>query len=88
MAPLLKARLDKRLETFSLAVAIEAASGVTALVGPSGAGKTTLLRCLAGLTRPDGGRIALGDRVFFDAAAGIDLKAQARRVGLMMSMSL
>ena len=88
MAPLLTARLDKRLETFSLAVAIEAASGVTALVGPSGAGKTTLLRCLAGLTRPDGGRIALGDRVFFDAAAGIDLKAQARRVGLMMSMSL
>ena len=83
MAPLLTARLDKRLETFSLAVAVEAGPGVTALVGPSGSGKTTLLRCLAGLTRPDGGRIALGERVFFDAAARIDLPAQARRVGLI-----
>ena len=44
-----------------------------ALFGASGAGKTTLLRMLAGLTRPDSGRLVVGDEVWFDAARGIDL---------------
>lgn len=54
-----------------------------ALVGPSGAGKTTVLRAIAGLRRPDRGRIALGDHAWFDADAGVDLPPEQRSVGLV-----
>jgi molybdate transport system ATP-binding protein len=55
--------------------------GVVALFGRSGAGKTSVVRALAGLARPDEGRIAVGDTVFFDSAKGIDLPTERRRVG-------
>jgi len=53
------------------------------LYGPSGAGKTTLLRIIAGLTKPDVGRIEFEDTVWFDSKAGINLKPQERNVGFM-----
>ena len=56
---------------------------VVALLGPSGSGKTTLLRAVAGLETPYRGAIALGDKVFFDAARNIDLPAEARGLGLV-----
>lgn len=56
---------------------------VLGVVGPSGAGKTTLLRAVAGLHRARAGRIACGGQVWFDSAAGIDLPAHRRRVGLV-----
>jgi molybdate transport system ATP-binding protein len=77
----LEVALTKRLPGFTLDVAWRAGDGVAVLFGPSGAGKTLTLQCLAGLIRPDAGRIALGDRVFFDAAAGVDLPPQQRRIG-------
>lgn len=52
---------------FSLDVEFSAAPGFTILFGPSGSGKTTLLDCIAGLSTPDAGRIAVGERVLFDA---------------------
>ncbi len=52
-----------------------------ALVGPSGAGKTTVLRSIAGATRPAEGRIAVGERVLFDAERHVNLPPEARRVG-------
>ena len=55
----------------------------TALLGASGCGKSMTLRCIAGVERPDKGRICLGDRVLFDSEAGIDLPPQQRRVGLL-----
>jgi molybdate transport system ATP-binding protein len=65
---------------FSLDVALEAPLGITILFGASGAGKTTLLDCLAGLTIPDEGRIALGNAVLFDSADRINLAPQRRQV--------
>jgi len=66
---------------FVLGVGFEAAPGFTILFGASGAGKTTLLDCIAGLTAPDSGRIAIGNRVLFDSAAQIDISVAKRRVG-------
>ncbi|TDQ45139.1 ABC transporter ATP-binding protein [Tepidicella xavieri] len=54
-----------------------------ALVGPSGAGKTSMLRCLAGLMRPQRGRVEVGGEVWVDTDAGICLPPQRRHVGLV-----
>ncbi len=51
--------------------------------GPSGAGKTTLIRMIAGLVKPDRGRIVVNGKVWYDSKRGIDLPAQKRRVGYM-----
>jgi len=64
--------ITKRLPGFALDVSWQAEQSVLGLFGPSGAGKTLTLQCLAGLVRPDAGRIVVGERVFFDAAAGVD----------------
>jgi molybdate transport system ATP-binding protein len=66
---------------FALAMAFEAPPGVTAIFGRSGSGKTTAVNAVAGLLRPDRGRIALDGRVLFDAAQGIALPVHRRRVG-------
>jgi molybdate transport system ATP-binding protein len=71
------------LRSFELAVALTVGAETVALVGPSGAGKSTVLRAIAGLRRPDRGRIALGDAAWFDADAGIDLAPERRSVGLV-----
>lgn len=54
-----------------------------ALVGPSGSGKTTVLRAIAGLERPEAGRIALGERVWFDAGRRVHLAPDRRSVGMV-----
>jgi molybdate transport system ATP-binding protein len=58
-------------------------STVLILFGPSGSGKTTILRCLAGLERPDRGRIRFISRTWFDAEQKIDVPPQERAVGYM-----
>ena len=70
-APLIRARAELPLD------------GVAVLFGPSGAGKTTVLRLLAGLDRPDAGTVRLGDETWSDAARGIHLPPQRRRVGFL-----
>jgi molybdate transport system ATP-binding protein len=69
---------------FSLAVDFSAAAGFTILFGPSGSGKTTLLDCVAGLATPDAGRIAVGERVLFDAGSRIDVPVAKRGVGYVL----
>ena len=65
-------------------VAIEFPAGqCTVLLGPSGCGKTTILRSIAGLLRPDSGRIVIGDAVAFDASTGIDVPPEKRRLGMV-----
>ena len=56
---------------------------LVALVGPSGAGKSSLLRAVAGLMRPEHGRIALGDAVWSDSSTGVFVPPQHRRVGMV-----
>jgi molybdate transport system ATP-binding protein len=70
------------LRSFDLALTLEVA-GTIALVGPSGAGKSSILRAIAGLARPAEGRIALGDDVWFDSAAGTWRSPESRHVGLV-----
>ncbi|MEQ8601845.1 MAG: molybdenum ABC transporter ATP-binding protein [Marivibrio sp.] len=81
-APALHIAVEKRLsERITIAADFQAGDGVTALFGRSGAGKTSLVEMIAGLLRPDRGRIAVQGRVLFDSQARIDLPAEARRVG-------
>src|SRR5271169_6845428 len=80
----LHAQVRKRIpgaSDFVLDVDFHAAPGFTILFGASGAGKTTLLDCIAGLIEPDSGRIAIGDRVLFDASAHVRLPVEKRNVG-------
>ncbi len=73
-------RLHGQGRTFELHARFECHHDVTVVFGPSGSGKSVTLQAVAGLMRPDSGRIVLGDRVLFDAAQGIDLPARERRV--------
>ncbi|HSC18836.1 MAG TPA: molybdenum ABC transporter ATP-binding protein [Rhizomicrobium sp.] len=71
-----------RYRAFALEVAFQAQNtGITALFGPSGAGKTTVIDALAGLIRPERGRIAVNGRVLFDSHTGTWIPAHARRAG-------
>jgi len=73
--------VEKQLGALTLTVHFQAASGATALFGPSGAGKTSVVNMIAGLLRPDSGSIALEDTILFDAARGIDIPPHRRRIG-------
>ena len=54
---------------------------VTAICGPSGSGKTSILSIIAGLRRPDRGKVQLGKRLLEDRVAGFHLAPEARRIG-------
>lgn len=75
--------VEKELGGFHLNVKLEAGDETLALLGASGCGKSLTLKCIAGIERPDRGRIVLDDRVLFDSEKKIDLPPQARRTGLM-----
>jgi molybdate transport system ATP-binding protein len=68
---------------FRLAVALEFGPGLSVLFGPSGSGKTTILSAIAGLLRPNTGRVTLGNQTLFDAEQGVDLAPNQRRVALV-----
>lgn len=84
MPPMLSAELRTRVGALSLDVALEVPSGgCLALAGPSGAGKTTVLRAVAGLVRPDEGRIACGGETWLDTARGRALPPERRHCGYL-----
>jgi len=68
---------------FSVAVDFEAGPGITSLFGRSGAGKSTVLAAIAGLIRPDSGRIALGGETWFDSSTGFELPVHRRGAALV-----
>jgi molybdate transport system ATP-binding protein len=71
--------VTKRLGDVEIAVAFESDAGLTALFGPSGSGKTSILNMIAGLLRPDKGRIAVGGETLF--GDGVDRPPEARHAG-------
>lgn len=65
---------------FELGVRFASEAPRLVLYGPSGAGKTHTLKMIAGIARPDSGRIVVAGRTLFDSAAGVRLSPQARRL--------
>lgn len=74
-------RGDRR--RFALDVEFAAPPGITVLFGPSGCGKSTALAAIAGVLRPEQGRVRLGDEVWFDAQTSCHVPAERRRVSLV-----
>jgi molybdate transport system ATP-binding protein len=72
---------EKQLGEFPINVSFTSDSGATALFGPSGAGKTSVINMIAGLLKPDRGRIVLDGETLFDEAARIAVPAWRRRIG-------
>jgi molybdate transport system ATP-binding protein len=74
--------LKRKQGSFAIdAVFKGARSGVTALFGSSGAGKTSIVNMVAGLLKPDAGRVAVNGHVMFDSARRINLSPEKRRIG-------
>ena len=79
----LEVTIAKRFEGFTLHADFAAGNTAAAILGASGCGKSMTLRCIAGIVKPDSGRIVLDGRVLFDSEKGIDLPPQQRNVGLL-----
>lgn len=79
----LEVTIAKRFEGFTLHADFTAGNTAAAILGASGCGKSMTLRCIAGVIKPDSGRIVLDGRVLFDSEKGIDLPPQQRNVGLL-----
>ena len=79
----LEVKIEKQLGSFLLRSEFHAESETFALLGASGCGKTMTLKCIAGIEKPDRGRIVLGDRVLYDSEQRICLPARERRVGYL-----
>jgi molybdate transport system ATP-binding protein len=90
-SPSLEVRISKcfgtRHHEFNLDVSFSAPAGVTVLFGPSGSGKTTILECIAGLLKPDAGKISIrwphdaSQKILFDSQSPLNLPASARNLG-------
>ena len=73
--------IQRRLGEAHIALSLASDGGVTALFGPSGAGKSSVLNMVAGLLRPDRGRIVVDGVLLFDDATGLNLAPEQRRAG-------
>ena len=79
----LEVRIKKDFGAFRLDVDFTAENGVTALLGASGCGKSMTLKCIAGIEKPDEGRIVLDGAVLFDSEKRVNLPPQRRQVGYL-----
>lgn len=79
----LEVAIRKKFADFVLDVAFEAGDETLGFLGASGCGKSLTLRCIAGIEKPDEGRIVVNGTVFFDSEAGINLTAQERKTALL-----
>ena len=75
--------IEKKLKGFTLKVKFDSGTSRVGILGASGSGKSMTLRCIAGIEKPDRGRIVLGGRTVFDSEKKIDLKPRERRIGYL-----
>jgi molybdate transport system ATP-binding protein len=80
--------IEQKLGAFDLSVKFAAEAAIVGLFGRSGSGKTSVINAIAGITRPLRGFIRINDLYLFDAAKGIDLAPEERRVGFVFQDSL
>lgn len=78
---MLRVSLQHRLGDFALEAAFDAPAGVTALFGRSGSGKTTVVNAVAGLLRPDHGRVEVAGDVLLDTDRRLSVPVHRRRIG-------
>ena len=83
----LEVAVHKHLDTFHCAAEFSLTDRRVGIFGASGSGKSTLMHLLAGLLKPDSGRISLGGVTLFDSSAGINLKPERRRIGVVFQHS-
>lgn len=79
----LSVQLEKKYPGFHLQTAFEHEGGSLGILGGSGMGKSMTLKMIAGLIKPDSGRVVVDGRVIYDSAAGIDIPARERQVGYL-----
>lgn len=75
--------IKKNMPGFTLNISFETGESSLGILGESGSGKSMILRCIAGLVKPDKGRIVLNDRILFDSEKGINIPIKDRRVGYL-----
>src|SRR5699024_11325534 len=75
--------IEKNLKGFTLKVKLDSSTSRVGILGASGSGKSMTLRCIAGIEKPDRGRIVLGGRNDYDSEKKIDLKPRERRIGYL-----
>ena len=75
--------IEKNFKGFQLRAAFDSNTSSTGILGASGSGKSMTLRCIAGIERPDRGRIVINGRTVFDSEKKINLRPQERRIGYL-----
>jgi ABC-type sulfate/molybdate transport systems ATPase subunit len=75
--------IKKRLPEFTLDLTFHSRNGTLGLLGASGSGKSITLKCIAGLIKPDSGKIILNNRVLFDSSKNIDMPIKDRKIGFL-----
>ena len=81
-------RVKHQLGDLSVDVAFQTKARLTALFGKSGSGKTSIINMIAGLVRPDQGRIVVDDRVFFDSEMRVNVPTHKRHIGYVFQEGL
>jgi len=84
----LDVKAKKTFGSIAIDVAFQAGQGITTLFGKSGAGKTTVVNMIAGLVKPDEGRISVNGKALFDSEAGVNVPVARRRLGYVFQDSL
>ena len=79
----LEVNIKKKLKEFDLDIEFGVSKGCTGLMGSSGSGKSMILKCIAGIEKPDSGRIVLNGNILYDSAKKINLSPQKRHVGYL-----
>jgi molybdate transport system ATP-binding protein len=84
----LEVDVTRKIGEFDLDVAFSVESGISVLFGPSGAGKSLTLALIAGLLRPDTGKIVINGHIVSDSAGNIHVSTQERRIGMVFQDGL